>query len=202
MREFVIAVMLAVLAIPGPLKAQRGGRGGGAIARPGFGGGSGAGRFGGAMDRGWNRRPGLTGSGFGSYGWSDSGFYGDPFYQDWAGTNGDGYQPAPPVYLVMPFQTPPEPAPAPPPEPARPVIHEYSWPNDGADHPAAYSIVSRDSSVHRAVAVWVQDNEVRFTGAGGTTGRIAPAAIDCKATARLNADNKLRLWLPGCVALP
>jgi hypothetical protein len=214
MRVLVTAAMMMAVAVPGQLNAQRGGSGGGAIARPGFGGGSAAGRFGGATDRGWNRRPGLTGWGFGSFGWSDPawndsrwndpGFYGNPFFHDYYGSPGmygDGYQASPAVYVLMPVQAPPEPEPPPPPpEPARPVVHEYSWPDDGGDHHATFSIVSRDSKVDQAVAVWVQDNEVRYTKAGGSTGRMALAAIDCGATERLNTEKKLTLWIPGCAA--
>jgi hypothetical protein len=79
-------------------------------------------------------------------------------------------------------------------------MHEYAWPNDGNNRQSTFSIVSRDSSVYRALAVWVQDNQVRYTAADGRPGRIAPAAIDCGATNRLNAEKNLKLWLPGCQA--
>jgi len=64
----------------------------------------------------------------------------------------------------------------------------YQWAETGANPQATYSIVSRDGVVRHAVAVWVQDNEVRYTAANGAAGRVAPAAIDCGATGRLNAE--------------
>ena len=76
----------------------------------------------------------------------------------------------------------------------------YHWAETGANPQATYSIVSRDGVVRHAVAVWVQDNEVRYTAANGAAGRVAPAAIDCGATGRLNAEQQLSLRLPGCTA--
>jgi hypothetical protein len=101
--------------------------------------------------------------------------------------------------LMMPMQAPAEPQPPPPPpEPARPVVHEYAWPDAGGNPHATFSIASRDGLVHSAVAVWVQGNEVGFTAADGRTGRVTQTAIDCGATQKLNAQNKLSLSLPGC----
>ena len=97
---------------------------------------------------------------------------------------------------MMPMQAPVEPLP--PPEPARPVMHEYAWPDAGGDPHATFSIASRDGLVRSAVAVWVQGNEVGFTAADGRAGRMPQASIDCGATERLNTQNKLRLSLPGC----
>ncbi len=88
--------------------------------------------------------------------------------------------------------------PAPPPQPAHPVMHEYSWPADGADGHATFSIVPKNGQVRQAVAVWVQGNEVQYTDPAGRTGRMPPNAVDCSATDQLNARKNLRLALPGC----
>jgi hypothetical protein len=138
---------------------------------------------------------GYAGNGYGGLGFS--GQYPD---SGWAAEYGDGDQ-AVPLVLMMPVQAPPEPEPPPPPpEPARPVMHEYNW-TDSAGNPAArFSIVSGNGAVHQAVAVWVQGNEVRYTMAGGSTGSVAAAAVDCGATDRLNARDNLKLVLPGCAA--
>ena len=89
-------------------------------------------------------------------------------------------------------------APPPPPQPAHPVIREYNWQSGGGEAPATFSIVPKSGEAKRAVAVWVQDNEVRFTDADGKAGRMPQAAIDCGATDRLNSQKNLRLSLPGC----
>jgi hypothetical protein len=198
MRGLLIAAMMMGGAVPAHLNAQRGGAGGGGVGHPGFGaGGSAAGRAGNTLNRGGNHRPGLTGAGYGAYGWSYPGFYGD---YGWPGTYDDEYQASPGVVVVMPVLPPPEAPPPPPPDPARPVMHEYNWPDDGGDRRETFSIVSRDSSIHQAFAVWVQDSELRYTAVDGSTGRMTPAAIDCNASERLNAEKKLKVWLPGCAA--
>jgi hypothetical protein len=215
------ALLIAAVAIGGviysDLNAQRGGggaRGGGATVRPGgnFGGNPGgnrsgmpAARFGNGLNRGgWNRglsnRFGPQGLGSLNYGWGygTNGWGYPAFYSDtaWPAPYGDGYEAPPSAVLVMPMQTPPEPPP--PPEPARPVMHEYAWPEAGGDPHATFSIASRDGLVRSAVAVWVQGNEVGFTAADGRAGRVSQASIDCGATERLNTQNNLRLSLPGC----
>ena len=207
MRALLIAAIVFGGAIPAHLNAQRGGAGGaggagggaggGMLGRPVFGnGGSLGGRGTNAMGRGWNTRSAFSGIGYGGYGWGYSAYsdYG------WPGAYADDTPAPPSVVVVMPMQPAPEFIPPPPPVPARPVMHEYAWPNDGGDRQATFSIVSRDSSVYRALAVWVQDNQVRYTAADGRPGRIQPAAIDCGATDRLNAEKRLKLSLPGCPA--
>jgi hypothetical protein len=189
MRTLLIAAVMIGSAIPNGLHAQRGGARGGAIVRPG--GLPAAGRLGGGS--GFGRGFGGRSVGFG---WGYSGFYPD---NGWPGTYADDYQAPPSVVLVLPVQPPPEPpTPPPPPQPARPVMHEYAWPDGGGNPNATFSLVSKTGLVHRAVAVWVQDSEVRYTSADGGAGHIQPAAIDCGASERLNAQNKLRLGLPGC----
>ena len=202
-RALLVAAMLIGGAMPSYLIAQRGGGGGGAhgggAAHPGFGFGFGAGRvgrFGGRFGNGFGRgRNNNNGTGFGDCGygwndWDDSPYFGDSGRPPAAG---DGNQFHPGTVLMVPPLSP-----APPPQPAHPVIREYSWAGGGSDTHAAFSIVPKNGEVRRAVAVWVQDNEVRFTDADGRAGRMATAAVDCGATDRPNAQKNLRLSLPGC----
>ena len=77
-------------------------------------------------------------------------------------------------------------------------MHEYAWPDAGGDPHATFSIASRDGRISSAVGVWVQGTEVGFTATDGRAGRMPQASIDCGATEKLNAQNKLRLSLPGC----
>ena len=226
-KTLLIAAAVIGGAIYSDLNAQRGGAGGGrgvgTTARPGGGGNGGgpirnsggisAGRFG--MGRGrngwngdgwyldWNNRLGRQGLGTFSYGWGyGANGWGYPaFYSDsaWPATYDGGNDASPNTILLMPMQTPAEPAlPPPPPEPARPVMHEYTWPDTGGDPHATFSIASRDGQVRSAVAVWVQGSEVAFTAADGRPGRVPQTTIDCGTTQRLNAQNNLRLSLPGC----
>ena len=225
------ALLIAAVAIGGviysDLNAQRGGApGGGATARPGGnpagnpgGRGNGSGNFGGKpsvrtgngfnrnwWNRGANFRLGPQGFGSLNYGWGYgiNGWGYPAYYSDsaWPATYGDGNDAPPSMVLMMPMQAPAEPAPPPPPpEPARPVVHEYAWPDAGGDPHATFSIASRDGQVRSAVAVWAQGNEVGFTAADGRAGRMPLASIDCGATQRLNTQNKLRLSLPGCRSL-
>jgi hypothetical protein len=187
--------------IPSDLTAQRGGGGGGAhgggAAHSGFGFGFGAGRigrfggrFGNGFGRGRNNGNGFADWGYGWNDWDDSPYLGDSGRPP---ESGDGNQNHPGTMLLVPPLTP-----APPPQPAHPVIREYNWQADGSDARATYSIVPKNGEIRQAVAVWVQDNEVRFTDADGRAGRMATAALDCGATDRLNAQKNLRLSLPGC----
>src|SRR6185369_4780939 len=153
--------------------------------------------------RGLSNRFGWQGFGSLNYGWGygTNGWGYPAYYSDsaWPETYGDGNETPPSVVLMMPMQAPAEPLPPPPPpEPARPVIHEYAWPDAGGDPHATFSIASRDGQVRSAVAVWVQGNEVGFTAADGRAGRMPQASIDCGVTQKLNAESKLRLSLPGC----
>jgi hypothetical protein len=96
---------------------------------------------------------------------------------------------------------PPEPEPPPPPpEPAHPVMHEYAWPGVANNAPAHFSIAAKTGPVREALAVWVQDGRVKYTAAGGSTGSLALAAVDCGTTDRLNTANHLKLSLPGCAS--
>ena len=187
-------------------------RNSGGISSGRFGGGrfggdrAGSGWGGDGWNRAWNNRGGRAGFGSLNYGWGyGANGWGYPaFYSDsaWPATYDGGNDATPGMMLVMPMQAPPEPLPPPPPpEPARPVMHEYAWPDTGGDPHATFSIASRDGQVRRALAVWVQGNEVAFTAADGRAGRVPQTTIDCGTTERLNAQNKLRLSLPGCRSL-
>jgi hypothetical protein len=167
----------------------------------------GVGRFGGRNQRGGFGGFGFRGLGFGGlgfgglgYGWDldyGSGFGGYPFYEgSWFPKQYGNEGQASPGVMLMQAPTPP----LPPPEPARPAMQIYHWPETVANPQAIYSIVSRDGVVRHAVAVWVQDNEVRYTAANGAAGRVGLAAIDCGATGRLNAEQQLSLRLPGCTS--
>ncbi len=228
MKALLVAAMVIGGSIPCAVHAQRGGTQGGAVGRPGFGaGGIGAGgiiggkfgniggKFGNGRIGGRNQRggfPGLgfagsglgfagSGLGFAGYGWAPdygwgyggySGLYEESWFPRQYGNEGQ----APGGLTVV--QAPPQPLP--PPEPARPVMQIYHWAETGDNPQATFSIVSRDGVVRHAVAVWVQDSDVRYTAVNGAAGRVAPAAIDCAATGRLNAAQQLSLRLPGCLA--
>src|SRR4030095_7057383 len=225
MKTVLIAAVTIGGVIYSDLNAQRGGggaRGGGATGGPGGNfsgnpGGSSRGNRGGMpasrLGNGWNRgglsrsflgnRFGPQGLGYLNYGWGygTNGWGYPAYYSDtaWPATYGEGNEVPPSMMLMMPMQAPPEPpAPPPPPQPAHPVMHEYAWTEAGGDPHATFSIASRDGLVRSAVAVWVQGNEVGFTAADGRAGRVPQASIDCGATEKLNAQNKLRLSLPGC----
>jgi hypothetical protein len=208
MKALLVGALVIGGLLPYAVHAQRGGaRGGGAVGQPGFGFGRmaggkfGVGRFGGRNQRGGFPGLGFGGLGFGGYGWAPdygwgsggySGIYEGSWFPKQYGNEGQ----ASPGVMLMQTPTPP----LPPPEPARPVMQIYHWAETGANPQATYSIVSRDGVVRHAVAVWVQDSEVRYTAANGADGRVAPAAIDCGATGRLNAEQQLSLRLPGCTA--
>ena len=222
MRALLVGALVIGGLLPYAVHAQRGGargggavgqpgrggaRGGGAVGQPGFGFGRMAGgKFGGGRFGGRNQRGGFGlgfgGLGFGGlgYGWAPdygSGFGGYPFYEgSWFPKQYGNEGQASPGVMLMQTPTPP----LPPPEPARPAMQIYHWAETGANPQAIYSIVSRDGVVRHAVAVWVQDSEVRYTAANGAAGRVALAAIDCGATGRLNAEQQLSLRLPGCTA--
>jgi len=124
-----------------------------------------------------------------------AGYYSD-YYPDFGYPTDDyGYQPQPNFVVVTPQIQAPEP-PLPPPPPAQPVIREYHWPDAGSTPSATFSLVSKDGVVRLALAVWAQDNELRFTALDGASGRLSLDAVDRDATARLNAEKHLTLRLP------
>jgi hypothetical protein len=61
-------------------------------------------------------------------------------------------------------------------------------------------LVLRDGTVRFAIAVWLQDGMLCYTTQDGVTGRTQLDAIDREATRRLNAGNRLNLWLADTTA--
>ena len=139
--------------------------------------------------------------GFAGYGWAPDygwgyGGYSGLYEESWFPRQYDDSQSQAGGLMLM--QAPAQPLP--PPEPAHPVMQIYHWAENGENPQATFSIVSRDGVVRHAVAVWVQDSEVRYTAVNGAAGRMAASAIDCGATGRLNSEQQLTLRLPGCMA--
>ena len=206
MKALLVAAMVIGCSIPYAVHAQRGGTHGGAAGRPGLGiGGIGVGKFGNGRIGGRNQRGGFPGLGFAGYGWAPDygwgygyGGYSGLYEESWFPRQYDDTQSQAGGLMLMPMQAPAQPLP--PPEPARPVMQVYHWAESGDNPQATFSIVSRDGVVRHAVAVWVQDSEVRYTAVNGAAGRMAASAIDCEATGRLNTQQQLSLRLPGCRA--
>ncbi len=206
MKALLVAAVVMGCSIPCAVHAQRGGtHGGGAVGRPGPGfNGIGGGKFGNGRIGGRNQRGGLggfPGLGFAGYGWAPDygwgyGGYQGLYEESWFPRQYDDSQSQSGGLMLM--QAPAQPLP--PPEPAHPVMQVYHWAEGGDNPQATFSIVSRDGVVRHAVAVWVQDSEVRYTAVNGAAGRMAASAIDCGASSRLNADQQLSLRLPGCRA--
>lgn len=202
MKALLVAAMVVGGSIPYAVHAQRGGTHGGAVGRPGFAsGGMVGGKFGNGRIGGRNQRGGFPGLGFAGYGWAPDygwgyGGYSGLYEESWFPRQYDDSQSQAGGLMLM--QAPAQPLP--PPEPAHPVMQIYHWAENGENPQATFSIVSRDGVVRHAVAVWVQDSEVRYTAVNGAAGRMAASAIDCGATGRLNSEQQLRLRLPGCMA--
>jgi hypothetical protein len=87
--------------------------------------------------------------------------------------------------------------PTPPPPPPQPVLHEYAWPGATNDPSATFTIVSNDGTSRSAVAVWVQNNTVRYFTADGTAGRLPLNSVNRAATRTANVAKNLRLSLPA-----
>ena len=111
-----------------------------------------------------------------------------------------GYSPAPnvvvvqqpPLYLMVPQA---------PSEPAKLEIHEYNQPATSqaqvsADEQQAFAIVLRDGTVHSAVAVTVQGNELHYVEPDGRHRLVSLDNVDRDATRQLNRERKLQLQLP------
>jgi hypothetical protein len=156
-------------------------------------------RFSRNSDRRWRDR-----SDFGDYNrYSDLGglypdYYGDYWgsslygHDDYLYGHDDHYDFHPDVALVTPAQEPV----SPPPPPATPVVLEYSWPDSGSGSATAFAIVSKDGTVHRALAVWLQDESLCFTTPQGIGQQLPLTQVDGKATTRINAELKLKLPMP------
>ena len=94
----------------------------------------------------------------------------------------------PQTLLTAPELSPP----IPPEPPARPVMHEYSWPRQNAPSVKAFFIVSKDGQVRRAVAIWVLNDELHYAGVPGSPcGTVPLDAVDMERTRRLNAEEGL-----------
>jgi len=143
-------------------------------------------------DRRWRHR-----SDFGDYDrYSDSSRLYPDYYDDYWNSSlygdDDYYALHPGAALIMPA---PEPI-SPPPPPVTPVVREYSWPDSGNGSATAFAIVSKDGKVHRAIAVWVQDERLCFTTPQGVGQQLSLTEVDGKATTRTNAELKLKLPMP------
>ena len=83
-----------------------------------------------------------------------------------------------------------------PPDPPRSAIHTYTWPGQPARTPAVFSLAMKNSDVHSAIAVWVQDGIVNYLDENGKARSESLAAIDLEATRSLNKEKLLNLPLP------
>jgi len=119
-----------------------------------------------------------------------------PDYGDYGYLPGDGqaeYQPQGNPSLVIPAQeVQPEPS-----LPVQPEIHEYQWPGVSGETGSLFSIISKDGTVYRARAVWLQDSIVHFTNADGGGGQLPLDGVERESTRRANAELNLKLPLPG-----
>ncbi len=107
--------------------------------------------------------------------------------------------PAPPVTNVVVFEPPPA-APPPPPPPIHSSIQELNIPEvnpaAASEPPAFFVIALKDGSRHSAVAVWVQQNQLRYVDADDQNQRVPLAEVDRAATRELNQARHLNLRLP------
>jgi len=138
-------------------------------------------------------------NGYGDMGWAD------PFYADY-GYFGDflpfadgdyGNQPSAILVVATPQTTEPAPTSMPTPTPpATPSLREYSWPESGGRSGNAFAIVSKDGTVQRAIAVWVQDDHLCFVTPDGLGRQLLLNDVDRENTTRINSELKLKLSLP------
>jgi len=145
-------------------------------------------------DRRWRDRSDLGDyDRYADFGWQYSDYYYQGYW-DSAFYGRDTYEAAPSgADLIMPALEPE----SPPPPPATPVVQEYSWPPDSDSGSAAtFAIVSKDGTVHRALAVWIQDESLCFTTPNGIGQQLPLNEVDGKATTRKNAELKLKLPMP------
>lgn len=128
-----------------------------------------------------------------------SGFYGSGF--PWYDTGYDyGYMQAPaPSIIIVQQPTPPVVVQEKPSE-AQPEIHEYKQttpaPAPSETELQGFAIVLKDGSSESAMAVWVQDNVVRYVDRAGRHRQAPLDQVDREATRKLNRERKLDLWLP------
>jgi hypothetical protein len=136
-------------------------------------------------------------SDFGDYNrYSDGGWLYPDYYDDYWDSSpyvhDEYYALRPDATIIVPAL---EPA-SPPPPPATPVVQEYSWPDSDRGSATAFAIVSKDGTVHRAIAVWVQDESLCFTTPNGIGQQLPLNKVDGKSTTRMNAELKLKLPMP------
>ena len=124
-------------------------------------------------------------------GWGFPAYYGGYFQTDLPPEPG----PVPNVIVLVPVVQPSPETPTPP-APARPVMHEYQWPNQDSALSAAFSIVSSDGTVHYATMVWIERTTLRFTTPGGGAAQLPLASVSRAHTELANAEKNLKLPLP------
>jgi hypothetical protein len=130
-----------------------------------------------------------------------------PFFGGYGGYGGYDYAPSasPSIIVIQPFSPEMMGQPPKPPEPARLEIREYKEPAATGAQPAAaapsgpqqtFSVALKNGSRDAAMAAWVDDDCLNYLTASGKRQRVALSAIDRDATARLNGEKNLSLWLP------
>jgi hypothetical protein len=88
-------------------------------------------------------------------------------------------------------------APPPPPPPPQPEVHEYKQAESDGGPARTFSIVSKDGTTRSAIAVWVQDDTVRYIAPDGDGGQLTLGSVNREATGRANAEKHLTLSLPA-----
>jgi hypothetical protein len=86
------------------------------------------------------------------------------------------------------------------PESAKPVIHEYKWPNERSvpsEERITFTIALKDGSKHSALATWVQKQSLYYVDSEGRQQVLASELIDYEVTMRLNEEKKLIIHLPS-----
>ena len=227
MKETIVFATVVAILVPTYAVAQRGGVGGGIgrgigssgrvgrpSTRPLNGSGRGVNGFGRHFGRGAFDRSGeYRGGGWDALGWP---YYDLGYNWNLPADSEAGYQQQQPnSIVVMPIEGVQSADP-----PVQPEIHEYSWPNSGdlsvttpnqevriavaplrpgsgADPSSLFSIVSKDGTVFRARALWVQDGIVHFTTVDGSVGQLPLDGVDRERTHQANAERNLKLPLPG-----
>lgn len=133
--------------------------------------------------------------GYGRYGgYGYGGFYGgydEPFYDY-------GYSPAaePGASNVTVVYPPPAP-PVTITEPAHPVIHEYTQPEnygtppERENHPILYLIAFRDSTIRAAMTYWVEDGTLHYLDTGHREKQAALSSVDRDLSAQLNRERQI-----------
>jgi hypothetical protein len=199
LKGLIVFAMAGAIVFPTCSVAQRvgaAGMGRGTGFSGNFGRAANRGGFGSSFEhRGFGRSRGFNDfGGYGGFGWDWDSYYGNYGY---LANYGEEYPSPLNIVVLPPFREEPVEPPPPPPPPPRPEIHEYNWPSSGANPDAAFSIVLKDGTVHRAAAVWIQDNTVCFITPEGAGGQFLLTRVDREDTRRANAEQNLKLSLPA-----